>query len=671
MKQHILTAAVVVLCTCSSSHAQDAFVRPQVQAVCVQAAPTIDGSLDDACWQQVQVFSDFKEWHHGSDAPETTRVRLCCDSDTLYAAFECLDSHPQRILAEQTQRGCGMGKDDHVKLLLDTLNTQLSYYEFAVNPIGTQSQCIPTGAADNITWRGDWQAAAQTTQTGWCAEMAIPFAGLRYPSGADTFGIAFCRYSPAYDKEWVYPNLGPNYDLARFASLNGLDLPRQAGRPVVMPYVVASTEPDRTFTQWGLDYKQELPDSVIAMATVNPDFTDVQDSVETISYSYYKERYRSEYRPFFQEGSELFPDRTAFYSRRIEDVDVGIKTFGEVGKHSFAFLDALTFGEENHFAASYNYDATRDSGLGIYITGSDVKDAYKADPLEPDASYCVSPGGFLRWRADSGTTTLTCRQYASKNSDGTPDGSFFQTTLVKEAAAGHLGYSIQHDRIDGSYYVRDAYVPLSGIRGTFLKVDYFDRPADGRLTYWDVYATASRYYDETDDSVYYDSADLGISCETSSEWRVGAYFATGSWLGDTDSTALLQCAWKSRHLYGGGSFGYLVGKRAGLDYQEGWLDQSFRITPKLSMLVGYELTKLDGPFGSDTNSQFTVSGNYDISPERTATLWAVGRESDLNVSFTYRQTVRSGSDIYLIYGYPNTLTTQQRFAVKVVTPITW
>jgi hypothetical protein len=38
---------------------------------------------------------------------------------------------------------------------------------------------------------------------------------------------------------------------------------------------------------------------------------------------------------------------------------------------------------------------------------------------------------------------------------------------------------------------------------------------------------------------------------------------------------------------------------------------------------------------------------------------------------TYRQTVRTGSDIYLIYGYPNTLITEQRLALKMVMPIAW
>jgi len=35
---------------------------------------------------------------------------------------------------------------------------------------------------------------------------------------------------------------------------------------------------------------------------------------------------------------------------------------------------------------------------------------------------------------------------------------------------------------------------------------------------------------------------------------------------------------------------------------------------------------------------------------------------------TYRQQVRRGTDIFLIFGDPNASSTQTRFAVKVMTP---
>ena len=661
-----LLQARVILALLLVLSAPTAFAGPVIRAVEIDSPPTIDGVLDELCWTRCDKIADFKESNYGRGATEPTEVMLCRDKEHLYVAFICRDSQPARIRAAQTQTNSDISSDDYAAVLLDPENSHLGHYSFEVNAIGTQFQSLPDGAPANITWRGDWKAAAGITDSGWQAEMAIPFAALRYPIGQRTFGIHFRRYIPRLDECGTWPFVGAVMDQTRFAELTDLELPVQTTRPVFMPYTLTSTEPGRSFTDVGLDYKHELPNRHTALATYNPDFTDVQDAVASISYSY-TEQYLPEHRPFFQEGANLFPDSMAFYSRRIGQIDWGVKTFGKSGPHTIALVDAVKSGSENHFAGSYAYDPTPDLAFSLWAAASTLSPAASSTP---GTSMCVSPGFVRRWRADSGTTYLTCRRYSALNFGSLPDGSALRLSLEKEAAPRSFDYAISYGRTNSDYYVRDGYAPLTGVRGFFLGLGYHDRPAAGRLNYWRTDLNITRYWSE-DDSLHHGSVSLSADWDTPSEWGFGGSLVAGSWLGQSDSTIAARVSWLERHLYGRGSLVCYLGKRAGRDYAEVDVSQSYRLARRVTISLSRQWTRLGAPGSPEVASQLTLLGNYELAPDRVLGVWLVGRGSSRNMCLTYRQTVRTGSDIYLIYGYPNTLTTEQRLALKMVMPIAW
>ena len=82
----------------------------------------------------------------------------------------------------------------------------------------------------------------------------------------------------------------------------------------------------------------------------HPDFSQIEDVVEPISFSY-TERYLPDLRPFFATGEAGYlPPDELLYTRRIEDFDAGVKLFGTLGKDTVGFLDVPTAGEENALA---------------------------------------------------------------------------------------------------------------------------------------------------------------------------------------------------------------------------------------------------------------------------------------------------------------------------------
>lgn len=669
MRRLALIAAAFAAGICSTACAEQPDV-PIINAPMVTEAPKIDGALDDACWKGAAKFDGFINTALGTPATETTEVWLCRDAGHIYVAFYCHDSHPQLIRAQQKRRNGDMGSDDRVTVNLDTQHTHQTPYYFKVNPIGAQTEQIPSGSASNITWRGDWYAAGKIVSDGWVCEIDIPFELLRYPDNADKFGIAFTRTLARTDENTAWPDISPNYSFLKHADLTGLALKGNSRKPVFMPYLVSSREPGRSFDDVGLDYKQELNSNSIAMLTYNPDFSNVQDAVASIDYTY-TERYLNDQRPFFQEGAKLFPDSTVFYSRRVGDMNWGAKVFGNSGKNSFATLTSIKKGEESHIASAYSYRTqgkSTASGMKLYFSRSVIEDAFRSNPAtSPYSSVCVSPGFYWEGEDSKGSSEITLREYKSINS-GRPDASNLSFLASRDGAPGHIGGEIGYDDVDPDFYVRDGYTSTTGIRGPHAKLDYYKKFESSRFSDWSGNIQAGRYR-SPDGSVHHESMSMKANLSTVNEWWFSGAVKDGNWLGLRDSSRELHVSWLERHLYTSGGVDLISGKRSGKDYGYMALHQGFEVNSFLTLNGFWEWSRLGTGVDQERKTQFTISGNWDIDRERNLAIWVVGRDSNLNLCFTFKKTARSGSDMYFIYGYPNSLSTQRRLAVKMVMPL--
>ena len=329
---------------------------PTVQAVYVDTPPTIDGQLDDACWSQASRLEGFFLPGLEQEVPEETIGLICVDDQAFYVAVICRDRTPDDIVAVETRRNGEIWNDDSVEFALDPWHGHKEMYSFLVTPRGTQVEFIPGGSATKIEWRGDWTAAATRTDDGWQAEIAVPFSVLRYRPGQQTFGFTIARQF-AQERLWcVYPQMGTTYDPTLTADLAGIHPPTIEPRPILMPYVTADFGDfvGRRFDT-GLDVQYHMPSGLTALASLNPDFKQIEEVVEPISFSY-TERYLPEVRPFFTTGQEgFFPREHLLYTRRIEDFDVGVKLFGTIGADSIGLLDATTLGSENALAGAWRH----------------------------------------------------------------------------------------------------------------------------------------------------------------------------------------------------------------------------------------------------------------------------------------------------------------------------
>jgi hypothetical protein len=374
----LLQGVIVLLAPHVSAQTSPSEDRPVMRARKVEEAPTIDGRLDDAVWQNVMGASAFyqREPVEGEAATEETTVYILYDQSYLYIGVELLDGEPLQIRASELQRDSPLDNDDSFTVAIDSFHDHSNAFVFRLNALGTRYDAVIRGEAHSFdrAWDEQWTAAAVTTDEGWSAEFSIPFKILRF-SGAEeqVWGINFERvikrknenvYWSGWDRDFGF------YNISQAGHLEGLIDIKQAERLRIRPYLLGGVEnfaatdsPAGTEAVGDVgidDLKIAVTSNLTADLAVNPDFGQVEVDAQQINLTRFN-LFFSEKRPFFIEGAESLrmglgmlhfgpPPVEMFHSRRIGLSDAGEpipiiaggKLTGKVGNFNLGFLNVQT-----------------------------------------------------------------------------------------------------------------------------------------------------------------------------------------------------------------------------------------------------------------------------------------------------------------------------------------
>jgi hypothetical protein len=639
---------------------------PSIAAVKVTEPAVLDGKLDDACWQQATHVAGF--WRTEHDAPEFERTEawLCYTPKAIYVAFRCYDSEPAAIKATQKKRQGSFGDDDWVGFWLDVAPDSLGFfYSFRVNPAGTQFDSTPGGTSEKVEWRGDWRAAAAVDAEGWSAEMEIPFSILRYPDGQTCFRFDVSRQLARRQDYAIWPaGFARTFDADACARWTGIATPPVPFRSCFMPYalsVFSEDDEDRDPLTAGLDYKGTFPNGVVGMAAINPDFRNLEDVVETIDFTFV-ERYLPEYRPFFQEGRGFFPPSSVFYSRRIEDFDWGLKSFGRVGTNGFGVLDTYRRGGENHLAWEFDH----------YLGTTGMVALFGAAPRLPDEPRNVSGGVYAdrSWPFDGGSKFASVSWMSSRTAGEGGDDQVIEFNTGQSRTQG-LGYHLGYFAIGPDFTAQDGYVPETGVRS-------FHGQLEENRSY-DQGALQSRFlylYGSLGESEKGKRRSLGLGHDW--HWRNGVSLFVGGDDGERDGLATsgywLGGIWNRNDRYRTGRWSYQWGERLGFPSRYLSLSKCFRISQRWSGELRLERNnsaELDEDDESviippETTRQAVLTATYDISDERSLSGRMVIYGGNTNFYLAYRQRVRKGTDVLIVVGDPNADEWVSRLAVKAM-----
>ena len=158
----------------------------------------IDGDVNDAGWSGAAKAANFAEHNPGNQTrPDVnTEVLITYDDDNLYVAWLCSDK-PGEVRASFCERD-RIFSDDNVILCLDTYGEATHAYEISANPYGVPGDLLFSSAyGEDGTYDMIFQSAGRITDSGWAAEMAIPFASLRFPDREEqVWRVDFWRNRP-------------------------------------------------------------------------------------------------------------------------------------------------------------------------------------------------------------------------------------------------------------------------------------------------------------------------------------------------------------------------------------------------------------------------------------------------------------------------------------------
>ena len=670
---------VLVLCMLflgSAALAGTESQRRPAPAVRAAAAPTIDGVLDDACWQSATTATDFTMSELQTPLQFPTTAYLCYDDVALYAGMRCEDPEPEKIIAQEFKRNARIWADDLAVLAVAPSHQFGSVYRFYLNPKGAQMETIPGGAARNITWRGDWVAAAKRTPTGWCAEFSIPWKVLQPPRGTKAIGFFFERRVGRLSDRATSPNLGRQGDYRNMAEWTGLDVPDFVPPMKILAYQQATLVEGVQTVGVGLDVKQQTRRGHTWMLTLNPDFENIENSVQSVDFSYTGEQYIWDRRPFFAEGRGGYPASQLFYTPRIQQVSAAVKAFAlPIGR--LAYDGLITTGENQQhngmLAASYRFETKPQRFLFTNQT-------FHHEPGIDN--YVANTGGNMEFPGRGGKTWLSGSYTRSFTTGMEGDDRAMDASLRYSANPGRIGYGIRYAEVGPDFNPMLGYCPDTDYRSAGASMGYYNNLAKG----------------------WFESCGTGLDVGHSNrfngdrfqDWHSAwgwADFRNNWWLnfgaGESyrnpwhDNSVSLGFGWNRRSIHRGGNMYGEWGHTNGGLRRYLYASQSFRPLKDLGLRLSMEHSRINYPAGrGEPNyraTQVIASLNYDISPERQlgGRLVMIGDEpgqvfgggGKSNVYFTFRQEVRKGVDAFLIVGDPNAPEWQSRVALKLLMPL--
>jgi hypothetical protein len=648
---------VVILLTLLAPHSVSAQGGRTIAAVRTEEPPAIDGDLSDICWQGAPLAADFTNRQTGEPPSDQTEVRILYDSERIYIAFTALDSQPDGIVARETKRGVEFEGEDYVAFAIDPMCTHSSRgrFTFEVNALGTQYAESGEGRARKVEWEGEWYAAAAIREDGWTAELSIPWTMLHVPASAEPCDLCinFTRRQERTNIRSQWSNIGPQGRLEFDGIWQGVCVPvSEFERHLdLLPFALFGwSESDGLIKRGGLDAKMSVTPMLTAVATANPDFSNVEEAVESIDFSY-SERYVPDLRPFFAEGGSLFGayigGGPVLYTERIPSFDAGAKIYGNLSKRvRLATMGTFDFGSRSDTAARVIYDYGPRTNFDVFLVDTDRDDDHNRVVVATND-----------WERGDWILYQSWGHCSDPESNG--DLGAFSAQYEESPWEAALSYSF----VDPEFRNLDGFVPFTDFRGWTASLDYDRdwensrfRGLSGGITF-----RSDEHYDGTR---FRRQIDTYWETRTRGDTEFSLDFEAGRFEEYDDYKIGIGVAGHSTDYKRRTGLEWSFGRLAGHSYTY--------IQPTISFAFGesfYARLSSEILRHKENEQQHVLTLNYDFGPHDTIAGRLVKTDESTNWYLSYRHSGLAGTEFFIIVGDPNADTFQKRLVAKVVWPL--
>jgi hypothetical protein len=140
------------------------------------AAPVLDGKLDDAVWQQAPLVSGFTNFGSDTLAEVQTSFRVLWDDQCLYLSVQCDEPQISKVSpVRYAHDEHAIFSNETIEFFVDPNHTHDLYYQLAFNIAGS----LYDGEREATVWNSNAIVKTTSAATGWSVEIAVPWEPLK------------------------------------------------------------------------------------------------------------------------------------------------------------------------------------------------------------------------------------------------------------------------------------------------------------------------------------------------------------------------------------------------------------------------------------------------------------------------------------------------------------
>ena len=627
---------------------------PSIKGSILESPPKIDGKLENGEWANAASTNIFIERATGRAGEDPTQAWIGYTKKAIYVAFHCFDKEPNKIIGREVIPNSDFKGEDVVTFGInpygDRTWNQLSL--FTINVKGTKSERIAGGRTDKREWRGEWKSAVSMVSDGWTCEVEIPWEIISTPNNPKiNMHVNFIRVQGRSQNTYLWANARQNPLPELQGMWEGIEPPAPP-KPKLqfLGYTAPELNKGIFENRMGLDARYPFTSSVTGVMSFAPDFKNIQDVIPGIDFVR-TERFLSESRPFFSEGSGFFQMGDSmggfgsmFYSRRIADFDMATKVFGQATP-SLAFGALYTNKFEGSKAAVFNINKTLSPTSSVGLYGTTSATGTENTSLGMSFRRRTGPIGFnfsAAMEKDKGSKADTAGTFGLSY-EGNGDFLFAQYMWITPEFNPSLGLVPWDDRKGGYlYYSRNRTVKQGSIRDT-----RFNFSTSEFRTYSGV----------LQENGFSSSMNIGFK----NDIGIGFAKVRTTYSGVLDDYNVLGAGLNVSNRQKQFAMNYQWGTQNGLPSNYYIMKFGYRLVKDLDLTINKSVLELNG-----ASRQTIGTLAYQISPQDLISGRYVMRGNNQNLFFSYRHAGFKGAEYYLIYGDPNALRTSNRISIKAV-----
>ncbi len=317
-------------------------VRKRINAVKIESFLHIDGLLNEPEWQLAGISAPFTEIEPSQgDVPEfQTVVKILYNKQNLYVGIFAKDSMGKKaIRATDFKRDFNSQAHDHVVITFDGFNDNRNAMCFATNAYGVQRDYLSfDDLYFDLDWDGLWKVRTTRTDSGWYAEMEIPWQTLRYKktnSAIQSWGFNVYRNRRLSNEGSAFSPFPRVFTVSRMeyaGILENLQPPPPKSNIRIQPYLLSSIDnysgsgslkkTNQATVKLGGDLKWAINPNNILDLTFNTDFAQADADIQVNNIS--------QFSVFFPEKRQFFLENASLFSPGIQQAQDGSGGFMQV-----------------------------------------------------------------------------------------------------------------------------------------------------------------------------------------------------------------------------------------------------------------------------------------------------------------------------------------------------